>query len=295
MTPRTEEPCICSDGLRGRSSGEWARTKLQFINDYVPPALAITHSIGKRWFLDLFAGPGRNLDRHRSAGEFDGSPLRALELVGTDRAQTSFTDAVFINQDPRDHESLVARVDRMVAQGRSRIPRARITILNRDTNEVLPDIMRRIGLSDYVVAFADITAPSQLPLASVRELRRRGHRSVDFYALFPLEMALIRQLSFSDEMMERYAPEITAFFDGEEWRQIRQRRRTSAETPQLKADLTELYRQKLGTIWRFVGEQERIGRSERQRLYRMFFATEHPHGQRLADWQKGARQPDLFD
>ena len=295
MTPRSEDLCICSDGLRGRSSGEWARTKLQFINDYVPPALAITHSFRNRWFLDLFAGPGRNRDRDRSPGEFDGSPLRALELVGTDHARTSFTDAIFINKDPRDHEALVACVDRMVAQGRSKISRDRITILNKDTNEVLPDIMLRIKLSDYVVAFADITAPSQLPLTSVSRLRSRGHRSVDFYALFPLEMALIRQLSFSDEMMERYAPEITAFFGGDEWREIRQRRRTSAETPQFKADLTELYRQKLGTIWQFVGEQDRIGRSERQRLYRMFFATQHPHGKRLADWQKGARQPTFFD
>lgn len=295
MAPRREDPCICSDGLRGRSSGEWARTKLQFINDYVPPALAITHRIRRRWFLDLFAGPGRNRDRHRSPGEFDGSALRALELVGSDRAQTSFTDAVFVNKDVRDHDALVARVERLVSEGRSRIPRDRIQILNADANAVLPEIMNGIGRFDYVVVFADITAPSQLPLSSVRELRRRGHRSVDFYALFPLEMALIRQLSFSEEMMERYAPAISAFFDGDEWREIRQRRRTSSETPQLKAELVDLYLRKLRSIWQFAGEQEKIGRSERQRLYRMFFATDHPIARRLADWQRSARQQDLFD
>jgi three-Cys-motif partner protein len=294
VTPRREDDCICSDGLRGRSSGEWARTKLQFINDYVPPALAITHKIRRRWFLDLFAGPGRNRDRHRSPGEFDGSPLRALELVGTDRAQTPFTDAIFINKEPCDHEALEVRVNRMIEAGHSRIPRDRIKLVNANANEVLPTLMGAIGTFDYVVAFADITAPSQLPLATVRELRRRGHRSVDFYALFPLAMALIRQLSFSDDMMERYAPSITAFFETNEWREIRQRRRTSGETPQLKAELIDLYLRKLRTIWQFAGEQERIGRSERQRLYRMFFATDHPLAQRLADWQKGAGQQELF-
>jgi three-Cys-motif partner protein len=294
VTPRRNDDCICSDGLRCRSSGEWARTKLQFINDYVPPALAITHKIRRRWFVDLFAGPGRNRDRHRLAGEFDGSPLRALELVGSDRAQTPFTDAVFINKDSRDHQALEIRVNGMVDAGRSQIPRGGIRLLNADANEILPAVMRSIGRFDYVVSFADITAPSQLPLATVRQLRRQGHRSVDFYALFPLEMALIRQLSFSDEMMERYAPSITAFFETEEWRVIRQRRRTSAETPQLKAELIELYLGQLRTIWQFAGEQERVGPSERQRLYRMFFATDYQVAQRLADWQKGARQQDLF-
>jgi len=249
----------------------------------------------RRWFLDLFAGPGRNRDRHRTPGEFDGSPLRALELVGTDRARTAFTDAVFVNRDVRDHEALRARVERLVGEGRSQIPMDRIRLIHADANAMLPGLMTTIGRFDYVVAFADITAPSQLPLSSVRELRRQGHKSVDFYALFPLEMALIRQLSFSDEMMERYAPSITAFFDGDEWREIRQRRRTSAETPQLKAELVELYLGKLRSIWHFAGEQERVGRSERQRLYRMFFATDHPLAQRLADWQKGARQQGLFD
>ena len=86
--------CICRDGLRGRSSGEWARTKLQFLDDYIPPALAITHSFPRRWFLDLFAGPGRNVDRN-GGSEFEGSAIRALSLSGNDRAQTPFTDAVF--------------------------------------------------------------------------------------------------------------------------------------------------------------------------------------------------------
>lgn len=108
-------------------------------------------------------------------------------------------------------------------------------------------------------------------------------------------LAIFRQLSFSDEMTERYASDITAFFGGEEWRAIRERRQTSADTPQLKAELVDLYATKLKTVWQFAGMQERVGRSERQRLYRMFFATHHPHGQRLADWQKGARQPDLFN
>lgn len=295
MSPRSAE-CICSDGLRGRSSGEYARTKLQFLDQYVPPALAATRKKARRWYVDLFAGPGLNADRDRSHSEFEGSPLRVLDLCGTDNAQTTFTDAVFINADPRDHQALEERVRRKVAAGQSKIPESRITLLNRDANEVLPSIMHRIGHWDYVVAFADITGPAHWPFRSVRELRRQGHKSVDFYALFPLEMALIRKLSYSDEMTERYAPDLTEFFGTEEWREIRERRKTKADAQRLKVELTELYERQLKTVWSFAGMQEKIGPSERKRLYGMFFATNNPIGQRIADWQKkSARQPSLFD
>lgn len=285
--------CYCSDGLRGRSSGEWARTKLQFLDEYVPPALAVTHNFSRRWFLDLFAGPGRNVDRHRLPGEFDGSPLRALELHGTDRAETGFTDAVFINKHEGDHVALTERVSRMVAAGRSRIRPNRITLIHADTNIVLPEVMQRIGSRDYVVAFADITGPGHWPFTSVQQLKYH-HRSVDFYALFPLEMALIRKLSFSEEMMERYAYELTAFFGTEEWREIWERRQTSADTQRLKRELTELYERQLKTMWRYASMQERIGRSARQRLYGMFFATDNPIATKLAAWQRNKDQGDLF-
>jgi three-Cys-motif partner protein len=279
--------------LRGRSSGEWARTKLSFLDEYIPPALAVTHRFPRRWFLDLFAGPGRNVDRRRGLGEFDGSPLRALELHGTDRAQTAFSDAVFINKVEEDHLALTERVDRMVAAGRSRIRRDRIILLNEDTNQALPSVMSRIGVRDYVVAFADITGPGHWPFTSVQQLKYH-HKSVDFYALFPLEMALVRKLSFSEAMMERYAYDLTAFFGTEEWREIWERRRTSADTARLKLELTELYERQLKTLWSYAFMQEKIGITAKQRLYGMFFATDNPIASKLAKWQRSKDQGDLF-
>lgn len=285
--------CYCADGLRGRSSGEWARTKLSFLDEYVPIALTVTHKFSRRWFLDLFAGPGRNVDRRRGLGEFDGSPLRALEVHGTNRAETAFTNAVFINKVEQDHLALLTRVERMVAAGRSRILRNRIELINDDTNIVLPSVMSRIGARDYVMAFADITGPGHWPFTSVQQLKYQ-HKSVDFYALFPLEMALVRKLSFSQEMMERYAHDLTAFFGTEEWREIWERRRTSADTSRLKLELTELYERQLKTLWRYVYMQEKIGITARQRLYGMFFASDNPIANKLAKWQRSKDQGDLF-
>jgi len=293
VTSRGDDGCYCADGLRCRSSGEWARTKLQFIEDYVPPALAITRPFPQRWYLDLFAGPGRNRDL-KNQTEFDGSPLRALMLEGTDKIHTPFTNAVFVNRDPRDHTALSLRVQKACQEGRSRIPWNHVRLINEDANIVLPSIMTGIGKRDYVVAFADITGINHWPFSSVRELRRQGHKSVDFYALFPLEMALVRMLSYDSEMMERYAPALTAFFDGDEWRAIAARRQTPADTPQLKLEVTELYKQKLQSVWQHVDIQTRVGISEKQRLYSTVFATDHDLGKRLADWQRTRRQQDLF-
>ena len=215
-------------------------------------------------------------------------------LGGTDRAQTPFTDAVFVNRDPRDHGALSLRAHKACQEGRSRIPWNRVSLINDDANIVLPSIMNDIGKRDYVVAFADITGINHWPFSSVRELRRQSHKSVDFYALFPLEMALLRMLSYDKRMMERYAPALTAFFDGDEWRAIAERRRTPADTPQLKLEVTELYKQKLQSVWQHVEIQTRVGISEKKRLYSTVFATDHDLGKGLADWQRTRRQQDLF-
>jgi three-Cys-motif partner protein len=292
--PVVPEDCQCRDGLRCRCSGEWARTKLQFLDDYVPIALFITQAMRRRWFVDLFAGPGRNMDRERNNSEFEGSPIRALRYYAQGQPLISFTDAIFVNQDPRDHAALNVRVQREIDQGTSLIPRNRIDILNEDSNQIIAEIMSQVPTKDYVFAFVDITGASHLPFQTIRELRRLGHESVDLYLLFPLEMTLIRKLAYEDEMTERYAADLTAFFDGEEWRAIRERRISSANANQLKRDVTELYLQKLREVWPYADVQHTIYRTTNRPLYKMIFASKNPSAKGIAKWQKTASQPNLF-
>lgn len=294
MPARREEECFCADGISARESGEWARTKLDFLDYYLPPALEITRKFPRRWFLDLFAGPGCNVDRHRSQAEFWGSPIRALGYTAAHDLSVAFTDAVFINKDSPDHEALRERVSRAVADGRSRLPLQRIRQIEGDANEHLPAIMGSIARRDYVFAFADITGPEQWPFSSVRELKRLGHQSVDFYMLFPLEMALNRQMAYDEAMTERNAHVMSRFFDGDEWREIWRRRRTAADTNLLKREITELYLGKLRTAWTYAEVQATINKSENRPLYRMIFATNEPLAQGLAAFQKRSRQRDLF-
>lgn len=248
----------------------------------------------RRRYLDLLAGPGCNIDRERNNSEFEGSPLRALRYSAPKKPEIAFTDAVFINYEFDEHQALSARVARSVAQRQSLIASERIQIRNSDANLILPEVMKAIPLGDYVFVFVDITGARHWPFSSVRELRRHGHRSVDLYLLFPLEMTLIRKLSFEEKMSERYARDLTAFFDGEEWRAIRAKRLTSADGPQLKREVTELYLSKLRTIWPHAEVQHTIYMASNRPLYRMIFASKHPIATQLAAWQKRHSQPDFF-
>lgn len=246
----------------------------------------------RRWFLDPFAGPGLNVNP-RDRTEFPGSPIRAITTVGSVHAESTFTDAVFVNLHRGDHTALKTRIERACSDGRSKIPLPRIRLINDDANVVLPDVMSAIPPLDYVFAFVDITGLKHWPFSSVQDLKRLGHKSVDMYMLFPLEIALQRHMSYERDMTERYAHDFDAFFGSDEWRPIYERRRTRAESPALKRELTALYIAKLKTLWDHVEVQDTHGISPNQRLYRMIFATSNPIASRLANWERGVGQYDL--
>lgn len=203
---------------------------------------------------------------------------------------------MFVNTEMKDYTALKQRVANELSAGRSHVPDGRIRQLKGDANQHLPSIMSDIPIHDYVFAFVDITGSEHWPFSSVREFKRQGHNHVDYYMLFPLEMALMRQLAYEDEMTERYAEALTAYFDGEEWREIRKQwRRSSADSNQLKLQITELYLSKLRQVWSHVDVQATLFRSDHQPLYKMIFATDHLVAKGVASFQKRASQRDLFN
>jgi len=97
------------DGLRARVSGPWTREKLDCVGRY---AAAFMRAMNPKrragiWselvYVDLLAGPGRGIDRDRTA-EFDGSPLRAVKIA------PPFDRLFFIDVDKRNIEALRQRI-----------------------------------------------------------------------------------------------------------------------------------------------------------------------------------------
>jgi three-Cys-motif partner protein len=272
------------DGLRARVNGEWAEAKLSFLDYYGPTALEATLLKVRRVYMDLFAGPGINV-REPAGPEFEGGALRALRMRGV-RSGATFTDAVLVNLSRLDHEALQERVSRLVQSGESLVPGDRTDIRRADANECLPEILSGFHRRDYILAFADIEAPRQWPWTSVQALKAQSHESVDLYMLFPLEMGINRLLAYNEADRERYGPVLTRFFGNDGWRELAARRRTSAQAPEFRRDLEELYLSQLRGLWRYAGKVMDVRLRGRQGLYRMLFASDHEAGQKISDWAK---------
>ncbi|MEJ7811469.1 MAG: three-Cys-motif partner protein TcmP [Gemmatimonadaceae bacterium] len=285
---------IASDRLRARDNGPWGREKLQFLDAFGPPALRATSRKLERWHIDLFAGPGMNVERG-TGDEFRGSPIRVLHMTADGRRDIHFTHAVFVNADRRDHAALRERVDRSYAAGGCAIAQEHVRVMRADANEALPSIMAAVHPDAYAFVFADLEAPRQWPWQSVRELRTRGHRSVDLYMLFPLDMAIVRLCAYNRARREKYANILSEFFGTDDWRQFADARLTDTRSSRLRQELTDLYIAQLKTIWKHAGVVKDVYRTGRHALYRMLFASDDPGAQRIASWarRQGGREQQL--
>lgn len=283
MPRRHKRVEIATDGLFARDNGSWAREKLSFLDEYLPTALNATRKKLERVYVDLFAGPGLNIERETGA-EFKGAFLRAIEMEGTGTPRPRFTSAYAVNLKKVDHEALQARVARAVAAGQSNVPRDRLFIRRGDANAEIPGILREIHPKTYLVVFADIEAPRQWPWTSVEALRSMGHTSVDLYVLFPLEMGVRRLIPYVGEG----SPDVlTRFFGCDSWKGIIDRYPTSApdQVRERGKALLDLYVARLKAAgWGYVIKARDVRRTGDAGLYRMLLATNDPAGDKIAKW-----------
>lgn len=270
---------FAKDGLLARDQGAWARDKLSFLEKYATPALgATTKKRGETWYLDLFAGPGRNVST--DGEEFAGSPIQMLGAVfhGKDGNDQRFGSFVFCNIEERDHAALQMRVDREVAR-LGRLP-TRVNMVLGDSNKELPKILANIPTYAYLLVFADIEGPSNLQFETLRILRR-AHESVDLYVLWPGQW-LTRTIPYKrNAFAKSMEPMLNAYFGTKEWQEIRDRRLTSAQQEQAQREWRDLYLRQLGTLWSKVEVIKTVVRI-RHELYDMIFASNHEAAWRIA-------------
>ncbi len=277
-----DEP-VAADGLPARRNGAWARDKLSFVDEFFPAALQATQAKRERWYVDLFAGPGRNVDD--GGGEFDGAALRALRASAQHDRDTTFTHAVLVNRDVGHHAALRARVDGLASRGELRPARGAVEHAHADANQAVHRIMAGIHPRAYAFVLADIEAPKQLPWSTVAALKSHGHASVDLFVLFPLEMALNRMLSYRRATVDESAQVLTRFFGCEDWRPMVDQRVTDAQSPDLRRAVLDLYMRRLGGLgWAHVLVGRDVRRLGNAGLYKMIYASNHPAGRNLAEW-----------
>src|SRR5688572_9093183 len=145
MTPhrkRDDEYATASDGKIARRSGQWAKDKLSFVDEFLPAALQATIRKKQRYYVDLFAGPGINVDD--SGSEFIGAALRALVATAQADGEQGFTNAILVNIDVEAHSVLQERVVHYCEDGRCLVPHADVKCVNRDANDFVHQIMKSI-------------------------------------------------------------------------------------------------------------------------------------------------------
>jgi three-Cys-motif partner protein len=272
------------DGIRARRSGLYALDKLSFLREFMPPALLATTSKQQRWYVDLFAGPGRNA-HVKTWREWEGSPLIALQAHAQSSRATHFTNAAFVNKNRKDFTALSDRIARLRASGRCLVPGTYVDQHRGDANELIPAIMQKIHPLSYALVVADITAPKQLPWQSVKRLKAGGHRSVDLYMLFPLSMGLNRMLPYSPGSIAPNEATLDSFFGSDGWRPIWEAQRPHSRDEMRRA-LLEFYmdRLRIHGPWKYVFEVRDVRRSGTVPLYRMLFATDSDVGARISNW-----------
>jgi three-Cys-motif partner protein len=284
------------DGLRARKSGSWAREKLSFLDEFVPPALQATGCTPKpklqRWYVDLFAGPGRNVDE-RSGEEFEGSTIRVLPMSAQRDPNVHFTHAAIVNKDSEDQAALIERLRRLRDAGRVPIPEKNMEILTHDANRVVDRILQKIDPQAYAFVFVDITAPRQWPWSSVKKLKARGHKSIDLYLLFPLGMALKRLISYNEQTVDESTPVLDSFFGTPDWRALLELRKSDALARELGPATLRLYTDRLKDQgWRYVIDARDIKRPDGAPMYHMIYASNHAAGDHIGGWSAGKKPPE---
>jgi three-Cys-motif partner protein len=289
-----------SDGLPARRNGSWAKDKLSFLDEYLPPALQATIRKTQRFYVDLFAGPGLNVDDDEN--EFPGATIRALRSKAQANAAIGFTHAFLVNLDPIAHNALRTRVERSCEDGECAVPGNKVEFMREDANKVVNAIMRRMHVKSYVFVFADIEKPNQLPFDTVRSLKMHGHESVDFCVLYPSDMAIKRLLPFERVKLDPNIPALNAYLGTDRWLELWERRKTDAQSPELYRSMQRLYENQLRSVgWKHVIPTRYVRRQGEAKLYQLLLASNADAAKNLADWSadkdRDRRGPelDLFD
>ena len=237
-----------ADGLPLRDVGSWTDRKLYFLDRYMDIfAQGMRYKFDRRVYVDLFAGPGRCINRE-SLEIMDGSPLISL--------RHPFTDHIFVELDPDAVAALRSRTSR-ASGGR------RINVIEGDCNTVIDDVIALIPRYALVFAFVDPTN-WQVRFETIRRLAetRRVDVLVSFFG------GMMKRVMHLDEQ-----PRLDAFFGSTAYR-------APGERPTLST-LMEAYRGQLlsiGYVDHAARREVTVTNSKNATMYLLAYFSKHARG-----------------
>lgn len=253
-----QEPLtIASDGLPARCTGQWVHGKnYYYLRRYLD---IITHGVGKKWngklaYVDLFAGPGRNIIRGTQE-EVEGSPIASLKYP--------FSKYVFVEKSDV-LSSLKKRLDNH--------PKfSEIAFIEGDCNEVATDVRSAWPADHLALAFIDPTG-LQIRFRTIERLVQ--NRKVDLLMTLQFGMGIKRNLQ---QYISAEKATLTGFIGNAGWREDAM---AGGSASQVVRRITSRYMQQLRDLGyqTFRDREIEIRNDQNVFLYFMAFASRHALG-----------------
>ena len=270
------------DGLLTRSSGPWAKEKLDYVRRYID--IFETSMKGKwpeRNFIDLFAGPGKDLIKGTQEIIL-GSPLISITT------RFPFTGYYFVDLDSENLNALQQRCSSSTINDR-------VDYINGDANQVVSKVVtniRNTSPRSLNLAFLD---PEGLEL-SWDTVAQLGSLRCDLIIHYS-QQGLSRFMGIAYKSAE--ATIVDHFFGTPDWRKIYADWRLKSRKTGIHRELIDLYKDRLRALGYTDVKQldevddEPLMRNLKRRapLYRLIFASKHPLGEKF--WKK-VTERDLY-
>jgi three-Cys-motif partner protein len=255
-----------------RSSGGWAKDKLDILTCYSNAFALATKKADGGAFIDGYAGPGLNFIRDTSEVR-PGSPIIAL--------QARFGKVFLIERNPKAARRLRDHLAQTAA--------SEVEVVEGDVNVEVFNCLAQIESWRPVLVFldptrADLEWSTVERIASHDETRRTT--KPELLINFPSDFDLLRKFRIGRGPA---APDrISAFFGTDEWQDlesVKLRGMGARVTAQTRKELLELYAKRLrevlgyrhGPLVRPIRARSSRGRT----CYFLVFVSDHPLGEKL--------------
>jgi three-Cys-motif partner protein len=261
------------DGLYTLPAGAWAAEKLDYLRRYID---IFETSMRKKWsqrnYIDLFAGPGKNVVKDTSE-VFLGSPLLALTT------RFPFTGYYFVNNNPIHIEALKLRCSSSPLFNT-------VHIYTEDANKIVNTIVdgiRQFSPNSLNLAFLD---PFGLDLEWATVAKLGSLQRCDLLIHYS-------QQGFSRYIKKAFQTEnetkVDSFFGSNEWRDIYAKWCQEPRKRGLTRDLIDFYKKRLKTLgYQEVKQPDEMlteplirNKERNSPLYRLIFASKHPLGEKF--------------
>lgn len=260
------------DGMAVNEAGSWVRDKLTVVRKYDPAFVSACQQWGQTFYVDGLAGSGVNVIDEEGGARIWGSPVIAL------RSDPSFTQCLFVEQDPSKAAALDERTMRL---------QHRRVVQQGDVNRDLLPIMREhlpAARKHPVLVLLDPYG-MEVDWATLKDLAefRRYRYKAEILVLFQvdgLNRAMHAQGETDPGLMDDF------WGDRQTWMQLwKEEELGKLQTPELRRTRgLELYTDKLkndlGYTYAFSKDVRRAGQTGGLK-YILVFATDNKTGAKI--------------